>query len=662
MSTDAAPHSTDGDDPGPLAGDHRFQVLVDAIKDYAIYLLDEKGHVSSWNTGAQRLKGYTADEIMGQHFSRFYTPEDIDAGLPARALATARAQGKFEAQGWRVRKDETRFWTSVHIEPVLEPDGRVIGFAKVTRDMSEMLHSERALIASEERFRLLVQGVRDYAIYMLDPVGRVSNWNAGAQLIKGYAAHEILGQHFSRFYTPEDRQRGEPARALQVALSQRKYESEAWRLRKDGSRFWASVVIDPLYDEQGQHIGFAKITRDITERKRAQDDMDRARDALAHAQKLEAIGRLTGGVAHDFNNLLTIIRSSAELLRRTGHDEVRRARYVQAIADTADRAALLTRQLLAFARQQPLRPEIFRPDARIIAMTQMIETLLGATVRLEMQFPDSLGPVEADAGQFDTAILNMVINARDAMPQGGRLRISARDADNVPSVRAHAAAPGQFVAISLEDSGSGIDAAAIGRIFEPFFTTKPVNKGTGLGLSQAYGFAKQSGGEIDVSSRAGEGTCFTLYLRRATGQPLVADPEAVAPSPEPNRPLSILMVEDNNEIGEFGLGLLTEMGHSAVRAANADAALSLLQDQHDGFDLVFTDVVMPGKNGFELAKEIRLRWPDLPVALTSGYSHVLADDGSREFELLHKPYSLRELQALFERVVPRSRESRRISP
>ena len=655
MSTDSLQPSTDSGVLGPLTGDHRFQLLVNAIKDYAIYLLDEQGRVSSWNTGAQRLKGYTADEIVGQHFSRFYTPEDIDSGLPERALATARTEGKFEAQGWRVRKDGTRFWTSVHIEPVLDPDGALIGFAKVTRDLSEILHTEHALLASEERFRILVQGVRDYAIYMLDPVGRVSNWNAGAQLIKGYAAHEILGQHFSRFYTPEDRQRGEPARALQVALSAKKYESEAWRVRKDGSRFWASVVIDPLYDEQGKHIGFAKITRDITDRKRAQDQMDRARDALAQAQKLEAIGRLTGGVAHDFNNLLTIIRSSAELLRKTGHDEVRRGRYVQAIADAADRAALQTRQLLAFARQQPLRPEIFRADSRIKAMTQMVETILGPNVSLEMQFDKSLGQVEADASQFDTAILNLVINAKDAMPDGGRLKISARNAGGISPMRAHAAAHGDFVALSIEDTGSGIEPAALDRIFEPFFTTKPVNKGTGLGLSQAYGFAKQSGGEIDVVSRVGEGTCFTLYLPLATKSAHIAVPEALAPGTEPTRPLSILMVEDNDEVGEFGLSLLAEMGHSATRAVNASEALIILQERFAKFDLVFSDVVMPGTSGVELAKEIRQRWPDLPVVLTSGYGHILADDRSREFELLHKPYSCRELQGLFARVMKKAR-------
>jgi len=633
-----------------LSGDHRFELLVDAIKDYAIYLLDAQGLVSSWNTGAQRLKGYLASEIIGQHFSRFYTPEDIVDGLPERALLAARSAGKFEAQGWRVRKNGTRFWTNVHIEPVLGPDGELIGYAKVTRDLSQLLHSEQALLASEERFRLLVQGVRDYAIYMLDPFGRVSNWNAGAQLIKGYAAHEILGQHFSRFYTPEDRERGEPARALAVALKEKKYENEAWRVRKDGSRFWASVVIDPLYDDAGTHIGFAKITRDITERKRSQDEMDRAREALAQAQKLEAIGRLTGGVAHDFNNLLTVIRSSVELLRRTGGDEQRRTRYVEAIADAAERATLLTRQLLAFARQQPLRPEVFDVAARVAAMRPMIETLVGAQVKLELDLPASLGRVEADASQFDTAIFNMAINAKDAMPEGGSLKISARDIDEAPAALRYAAIPGEFLMVSIEDTGAGVEPDVLPRIFEPFFTTKPVSKGTGLGLSQAYGFAKQSGGEITVASRVGEGTCFTLYLPRTSKAPAVTAPDDPQGALPVRQGLSILVVEDNDEVAEFGIGVLVEMGHLATRAANANQALEILERQHADFGLVFSDVVMPGTNGLELAREIRKRWSGLPIVLTSGYSQV-ANEINREFELLQKPFSIRELQALFDRAV-----------
>ncbi|MEJ8853728.1 PAS domain S-box protein [Variovorax robiniae] len=643
----------DGDEsPVSLPSEHRFQLLVNAIKDYAIYLLDSQGRVSSWNTGAERLKGYTAEEIVGQHFSRFYTPEDIATGLPARALKFAREQGKFEAEGWRVRKDGTRFWTNVHIEPVLGPEGELIGYAKITRDMSQVRFSEQALYASEQRFRLLVEGVRDYAIYMLDPAGRVTNWNAGAQLIKGYTAHEIMGQHFSRFYTSEDQRNGVPAHALQTALAEKRYEAEAWRVRKDGTRFWANVVIDAIFDEAGRHIGFAKITRDITERKRAQDEMERAREALSHAQKLEAVGRLTGGVAHDFNNFLTIIRSSVELLRRSGADEEKRERYIRAISETADRAALLTKQLLAFARQQPLRPEAFGIAQRIGSMTQVIETMLGSAVKVALALEGPLDAVKADPTQFDTALLNMVINAKDAMPEGGTLKISARSVDEVPAVRRHAAVKGAFVAISIEDSGSGIEPLTLARIFEPFFTTKPATKGTGLGLSQVYGFAKQSGGEIDVRSRVGEGTCFTLYLPRTAGEVCAATGGGLSDVPRETPRLCILLVEDNDDVGQFASGLLSALGHSVTRAGSAKEALTILEANRETLDLVFSDVVMPGMDGVDMAKEIRSRWADLPVVLTSGYSHVLAVDGDHGFALLQKPYSIQELEDFLYRAMP----------
>ncbi len=627
-----------------IGSERRLQLLVDAVKDYAIYLLDAQGVVRSWNAGAERFKGYTAGEIIGQHFSRFYTEEDRENGLPERALRTAAEESKFEAEGWRVRKDGTRFWTSVLIDPVYSETGVLVGFAKVTRDISHKREAEQALFQSEQKFRLLVQGVRDYAIYMLDPDGRVTNWNAGAAAIKGYRAEEIIGQHFSRFYTEEDRAAEEPARALETALRHGKYEREAWRVRKDGTRFWASVLIDPIRDDAGKLIGFAKITRDATERKKAQEEIDRTKEALSQAQKMEAIGRLTGGVAHDFNNLLTVIRGSAEVLGNPSLSEEKRARYVKAIAETADRAALLTGQLLAFARRQPLQPELFDVAARIRGMKHIIATTVGSPIVVEMEMADEAGAVKADPNQFETAILNMVINAKDAMPEGGRLRIQARDVEEVPPVRGHSAATGAFIAVSVTDSGTGIAAATLSRIFEPFFTTKAVNKGTGLGLSRVYGFAKQSGGEVGVVSAIGQGTSFTLYLPRGNAAGILGSAadvnEGVVPGLDAR---AILLVEDNQTVGEFALGLLTELGQTVTWAANAGAALDILRERHAEFDLVFSDVVMPGTNGIDLGREIRRRWPHLPVVLTSGYSHVLAEEGSHGFPLVQKPYSIKDL-------------------
>jgi len=307
--------------------DHeRHTLLVKTIRDYAIYMLDRQGRVTSWNAGAQRFKGYSADEIIGEHFSRFYTPEEKAAGVPATALETSARTGVFETEGWRVRKDGTRFWAHVVIDPIRDQNGELVGYAKVTRDLTDRKKAEDALRRSEEQFKFLVQGVTDYAIYMLDAEGVVTNWNAGAQRIKWYAPEEIIGQHFSRFYTDEDRDKGEPKRSLATAAQEGKFEVEAWRVRKDGARFWAHVILDALHDDNGQLQGFAKITRDITERKQNQEALERAREALFQSQKTEAIGRLTGGVAHDFNNLLMAVLGSLELLRkRLPNDDKMRA-------------------------------------------------------------------------------------------------------------------------------------------------------------------------------------------------------------------------------------------------------------------------------------------------------------------------------------------------
>lgn len=638
---------------GPLdriSRDRRFELLVNAVRDYAIYLLDEAGYVASWNAGAQRFKGYTADEIIGEHFSRFYTEEDRASGLPQRALEIAAATGTFEAEGWRVRKDGTRFWTSVVIDPVIDANGELIGFAKVTRDVTDKREAQRALLESEQRFRLLVQGVKDCAIYMLDPEGHVSNWNAGAQFIKGYTADEIVGQHFSRFYTEEDRQAGEPERALRVAREQGKYEVEAWRQRKNGSRFRAGVLIDPIHDETGALVGFAKITRDLTERWQAQQEVERAREAMAQAQKMEAVGRLTGGVAHDFNNLLTVIRSSADLLKMPGLSAEKRERYLAAISETADRAAVLTSQLLAFARRQPLRPEVFDVGQRIAAMRPIIETSVGSPVQVALDTRET-GLVNADVNQFETAVLNLVINARDAMPAGGELTITSRQVRALPAVRGHAAASGRFVTLEVRDNGSGIAPETLKQVFEPFFTTKGLNKGTGLGLSQVHGFAKQSGGEIDVESRIGVGTAFTLYLPVAKAGEVAAGSPLRQVRQDALTTRRVLLVEDNEAVGRFARGLLEELGQIVTWAQNGEAALDLLEAAPEKYDLVFSDVIMPGINGLDLARTIARRWPDLEVVLTSGYSHVLAEDGSHGFNLLRKPYSVDGLMSVLRATV-----------
>ena len=375
-------------------------------------------------------------------------------------------------------------------------------------------------------------------------------------------------------------------------------------------------------------------------------------DQVRQLQKMEAIGQLTGGVAHDFNNLLTIIRSSAELLSRRELPRDKQKKYIDAIAETADRAAKLTSQLLAFARRQALKPEVFNAAEKVGTVADMLRTVVGSRVELMVDPICGSCFVEVDASQFETALVNMAVNARDAMNGEERITIAIEAAGAVPARRGHVAARGDFVKVSVSDTGSGMASHQLERIFEPFFTTKGVGKGTGLGLSQVYGFTKQSGGEIDVDSALGEGTTFSLYLPR-TKAPNAADVlspiERVAAAEA-----SILIVEDNDQVGEFASHLLGDLGFTTRRAANAQEAIAILEREHDLIDIVFSDVIMPGMDGVELGRQVRRRWPELTIVLTSGYSHVLADDARHGFALLHKPYSVDELS----RVLRDARQSR----
>jgi PAS domain S-box-containing protein len=606
-------------------GEQRFQLLVNAITDYAVYMLDREGYVATWNAGARRFKGYEPDEIVGQHFSRFFTDEDRASGLPQRALRIAATEGKFETEGWRVRKDGTRMWAHVVVDPIFDAGGTLVGFAKITRDITDRKSAEQALFESEQRFRLLVQGVHDYAIYMLDPTGVVSNWNTGAERIKGYKAEEIVGQHFSRFYTPEDLANGEPARALETALREGKYEKEAWRMRADGTRFWAHVVIDPIRDERGALIGFAKITRDATERRDAQIALEEARAALFQAQKLQALGELTGGIAHDFNNLMTVIRGSADLLRRGDLADEKRSRYLDAIVETADRAAALTGQLLAFSRRQRLKPEVIDLNLRLDAFGEMLGRTLGGQVDVTLDLAPGLWKTEADPTQLETALLNAAINARDAMPDGGTLTIRTCNAHEKD---------GDFVVVELADSGTGMPDEVLNRAYEPFFTTKPVGKGTGLGLSQIHGFAAQSGGRTELSSAAGQGTTLRLFLPRADKE--VTPPAPAAPAACRGDGRTVLLVEDNDHVRAFAEHLLEDLGYEVVSAASAEQALQMLETRD--IDVVFSDIVMPEMSGLDLARLLAERRPELPVVLATGYSEEIVSGNAGAFDVLSKPY------------------------
>jgi PAS domain S-box-containing protein len=618
------------------------ELLVQSVTDYAIYMLDPEGVVSSWNAGAELIKGYAPSEVIGRHFSMFYLPDDQAAGLPAVSLETARREGRYAAEGWRMRKDGGRFWASVVIDPIRQ-DGQLLGFAKITRDMTQNREAQQALLESERRFRLLVEGVTDYAIYMLDPTGIITNWNAGAERIKGYGAHEIIGQHYSRFFSPEDQAAGLPQRGVATAAEVGRYEAEGWRVRRDGSRFWASVVMDAIY-ENGALIGFAKITRDITERRDAQMRLDETREQLFQAQKMEALGQLTGGLAHDFNNLLTAILAGTNLVLRNTDNSEKVGRFATHVQAAAQRGASLTKQLLAFARRQPLEPAKLDLGSHLSTVGTMLRHSLAAEIELICETSDQTWPVEVDATQLELAILNLGFNARDAMLEGGVLRLSARNR----VLTGEGGLEGEFVAISLADTGQGIPAEIRDRVLEPFFTTKAFGHGTGLGLSQAYGFANQSNGALTIESEVGRGTTVTILLPvfHEGGVGRVRSDIG-----DPNKDQGVvLVVEDDPTIALLAEDLLQELGYRALVVHSGVEAQAVLA-KSDAVRLLFSDVVMPGgMSGLELAKDARRRRPELPVLLTTGYSEAIG--ATSEFLVLSKPYQLDELEAAIRAAAP----------
>jgi len=491
----------------------------------------------------------------------------------------------------------------------------------------------------ERRFQLLVEAVVDYAIFLLNPEGIVASWNAGAQRIKGYSAKEIVGQHFSLFYSAEDRQKGTPQASLAAAAQAGKYESEGWRYRKDGTKFWASVVIDAVRSESGELLGFAKVTRDITERKQNEERLLNAREQLLQSQKMDSIGQLTGGIAHDFNNLLTVILSGSQMMERLAQGNENLLRLIGHIRHAVERGEKLTRQLLSYSRRQALKPELLNvAEALSVFIEGMLKTVAG-NIEIKRDIADDLWPVEVDPNELDLALINIALNARDAMPKGGQLRIRARNEVLGPN----GAQPGQYVAISMIDTGMGMTPETLAKATEPFFTTKPRGTGTGLGLSQVYGFAKQSGGNLHIESVLGRGTTVTLQLQAAH----IAYSAGVVASHA--RGFTVLVVEDEVLVAEMARSILSHAGYNVELAHEARRGLEILRSTK--VDAVFCDIVMPGgMNGIELADRIRTELPEIPILLTTGY-YELPDPRSLEHSLLRKPYDEASLLAAMETVL-----------
>lgn len=499
------------------------------------------------------------------------------------------------------------------------------------------------------RLDLLVQSVTDYAIYMLDCRGVVASWNVGAQRLKGYAPEEIIGEHFSRFYTPEAIEEGKPLQALATALKDDHFEAEDWRVRKDGSRFWANVVIHPIRTSSGDLIGYAKITRDLTERRLAQLALERSQESFFHSQKMEAIGQLTGGVAHDFNNLLSAIIGSLELAERRAASGADITRFLHNARQAAERGATLTQRMLAFARKQELTMSSVDLNRTVHDMADLLARTLGAETQVETRFPLVLPPAHADVAQLELALLNLAVNARDAMPGGGRILISARaacgDGEVVPA--------GHYVVLSVADHGEGMDAETLRRATEPFYTTKGVGRGTGLGLPMVLGMAEQCGGRLILNSVPGEGTTAELWLQVARGC-AAASPETEF-AKDIGRPLDILVVDDDLIVLMNAVAMLEDMGHRVYEAATGKAALDLLR-KHP-VDLLMTDYAMPGMNGMDLIDAAMTLRPQLKVAVISGYAD-LPEGVELAVPRLAKPYDDADLRNLVASIVGKCPDAR----
>lgn len=628
--------SSSSDTSAAVIEAERFQYFIACVADYAICLLSPAGIITSWNSGAERFLGYTASEIIGQHCSCFYTDEDQASGVPEAALRTAFESEKFEDEGWRIRKGGSRFWATVVIDSIRDTEGTLIGFAMITRDITERKKAAAELYQHEEQFRLLVDSVTDYAIYMLSPSGEISNWNAGAKRIKGYEQDEVIGTHFSRFYTEEDRAAGIPVKALETAALEGRFVSEGWRIRKDGSRFWAHALIHPIYNEAGKLIGFAKITRDITERREAEQALENAQQALFHAQKMEAIGKLTGGVAHDFNNLLSVIVNGLAVLRMIVRDD-QAVKMLDSMERAANRGSTLTQQLLTFARRQPFKQDKHNLNRIIKSFEAVLRRANRSSAQFDVSLAASLPSVMVDSSQFEAALLNLVVNARDAIPEGGAIAITTEAVD-LGHHQVKQLPAGRYVKVSIIDNGHGMEPEIITYVIEPFYTTKPVGKGTGLGLSQVYGLIQESGGEMMIESTPGVGTCVSLYFPALVG-------DASMPGVEAEGHDKALIVDDQPDVLDMAVELFRSLGYEVFAANSGEEALEIIKRTPD-IHLLFSDVVMPGMSGIDLGERVRFINPEIKVILASGYAEpALKTDNAAlgEFQFIAKPYTISEI-------------------
>lgn len=628
--------------------------ILESLSD-GFYAVDDQWRFTYVNRRAEEWWGRDRRELLGKVYPEEFP--QIVGSIPFEAHATAmrnRQHQHLEALSPLLNR-----WVEIDIHPTASG-----GLSVYFSDISERRRREAALENSQQRLRVAL-GAAKMAIWELDLATQQLTPSAELAAFLNVSPEDLADiEKVRQHYHPEDRDRLRLEGQAALARGELSFEFEFRYYRSRDDLRWFLLRADIRHAE-GEPRWVLGALADITGRKTAEQELRRLKDnleeevllrstelikaeeALRQSQKMEAIGQLTGGVAHDFNNLLTIIRSSVDLLRRPEFSEERKQKYMTAISETVDRAAKLTSQLLAFARRQSLAPTVFDASAHTNRIAEMLNTVTGARVRVDVAAECSACFVRANATQFETALVNLAVNARDAMSGEGTLSISISTIDRLAEIRGHHGAEDGYVALSVSDTGAGIPEEHLDHIFEPFFTTKDVGKGTGLGLSQVYGFAKQSGGDVEVESRVGVGTTFTLYLPQAA-KPESSQEQAPAPQERSEAKLRILVVEDNLQVGEFAIQLLAELGHTATLAGNAKAALRILAERANDFDIIFSDIVMPGMNGIDLAREVRSTYPNLRIVLTSGYSDVIAREGSLEFNVLQKPYSLERLMEFVE--------------
>ncbi|HYN15869.1 MAG TPA: PAS domain S-box protein [Terriglobales bacterium] len=691
------PHLLNQDPQKPIRISTRttelFSALLESAPD-AMLIVDEHGTILLANSQTEKLFGYSREELIGQPVEKLMPPRFREAHTEHRGQFFSTPRLRPMEAGldlYGLRRDGSEFPVEISLNPIAT-EGRALVTSSI-RDISDRRraeqelrraydeldqhvmqrtaelekataelrarislheHAENELRQSEERFRLLVEGVSDYAIFMLDPEGVVVSWNAGAERIYGFTAEEAIGGSFSRFHVSEESQVETPEYGLEQAAAAGQFVEESWRVRKDGRRFRASVVTTALRDESGKLRGFSRITRDVTEKHELEL-------RLRHAQRLEAIGRLAGGVAHEFNNSATAILGYSSLIIDNLQDNPQLRHYAEEIQKAGQRAATVTRQLLAFSRQQILQPTMLNLNDVVADIEKMLHRLIGENIRVLTELDPYLGVVRADPTQMAQVIVNLALNARDAMPDGGVIII---ETGNVEVDLAFAAennlAPGPHVRLRVTDTGTGLDRQTAAHIFEPFFTTKPVGSGTGLGLSTVYGTVKQSGGGILVFSELGQGATFEIYLPRL--EQACVKPELLSPRRESDGGSeAVLVVEDDNSLRWLTCQMLTQFGYTVVEAQDASHALALARERAGDIDLLITDVVMPGLNGRQLARQVRQLYPHIKVLLMSGYTAEIAaqtDTSEAALAFLEKPFTPEELGAKVREVLDQNNPAR----